>query len=180
MNLKFEEGANTQILSLGCGGAMDQLFPMMDSQFGNLLLTNQAKSLQEVVPAARLPQLDLLSISISCLSYCFPNKMEISTLMGMLARLTLHLHEPTRNNTIAALRDIIRTRPDHRALLINQMALFIPSINDANLEQAASSLLLLNSLMSQWYNLACSEVPEVYQKPESIGLLDVCGLEAVF
>jgi hypothetical protein len=178
---KREEGfLSPDTLLFGCGSGMDHLFPLLDNQFGNLLLINQTKSIQDLVPSARFPQLDLLDIAVSCLSFALPVKMDSSTLMAILCKYTLHLHEPIRNHAVSVLQELVRTRIYLRAAIVNQFALFIQTITDQNLEYVVSSLVLLNSIMFQWYRLACSEVTELYQRTDRDPLIDVCVLEATF
>ena len=49
------------------------------------LLSGTTQDHSSVLPA-KVPQLDLLATTISCLSFCLPLKMDNSTLMGIICR----------------------------------------------------------------------------------------------
>jgi len=152
-----EDSVKGELLG-GVSQSLDTLFKQLDSQYGNLLLTNQHKTLVELVPAAKLYQLDTLVLAVECLSRTFPARMPPSEVISLLCKYSIHMYEKLRLAAVSLLRELLVGRVALRGLIINQFCQFLFSIGDSYSAMFRESVDFLLSLMQTWNSTASAEV----------------------
>lgn len=164
LSLRSECNMNQDTLLYACGASLDHLLPILDNQFGHFLSPLHPKTMHDVIPNSKWPLLDLFDVSISCLKFALPLKMDENFLISLLIRLTTHLHEPLRVSSLLILEDFVTNRPFIRSAVVNQYVLYLRGIKEEHLDCLMSVMSSFFSLLNLWFSLGCSEVMEHYHK----------------
>lgn len=122
------------------------IIQLCENNFGNLLLTNQTKPLQELLSKDKFSGLKVFVAAIGCLPRLIPHGYTVHQVMDLLCRCVIHQHNDVRDMAWDAMDQIIEFQPSLCPTLVHcftETLLGIDDLKNSLLEIVLSKFVLL-------------------------------------